>query len=74
VDLQRHREQLRTGYLQRPAGLPEHAHPRRLSPHRQGQGDNTIFLDGHAVFSKAEWILDIDDRNDHDRVDHEPDE
>ena len=45
---------------------------RRIAPRRHGDGANTIFLDGHAVFNKAEWILDIDNWNDHDWPDHDP--
>ena len=36
----------------------------RIDPQRHGDGANTIFLDGHAVFSKAEWILEPSNWND----------
>ena len=37
---------------------------RRIAPERHGDGANTIFLDGHAVLSKAAWILDVANWND----------
>ncbi|MBK7403623.1 MAG: prepilin-type N-terminal cleavage/methylation domain-containing protein [Phycisphaerales bacterium] len=45
---------------------------RRVAPHRHGSGANTIFLDGHARFNKAEWITDLNNWNDHDWVNHDP--
>ena len=32
---------------------------RRIDPQRHGGGANATFLDGHAAFKKADWILDL---------------
>ena len=37
---------------------------RRIDPRRHGDGANAIFLDGHAVFKKTAWILDMANWND----------
>lgn len=37
---------------------------RRIDPRRHGDGANTIFLDGHAVLNKTDWILDPANWND----------
>ncbi|MCC7389268.1 MAG: DUF1559 domain-containing protein [Phycisphaerales bacterium] len=45
---------------------------RRVDPRRHLGGANVLFLDGHAAFNDGAWVLDVDNWNDHDWVDHDP--
>ncbi|HZW08601.1 MAG TPA: DUF1559 domain-containing protein [Phycisphaerales bacterium] len=46
----------------------------RIAPERHIDGANVTFLDGHAALQPAAWVLEIDNWNDHDWVDHDPDD
>jgi prepilin-type processing-associated H-X9-DG protein len=45
---------------------------KRIAPNRHGDGANVTFLDGHASLKPAAWLLDINNWNDRDWVDHDP--
>jgi prepilin-type N-terminal cleavage/methylation domain-containing protein/prepilin-type processing-associated H-X9-DG protein len=48
----------------RPLHVTGHDNVRRIDPRRHGDGANVIFLDGHAVLKKPDWIRDPANWND----------
>jgi prepilin-type N-terminal cleavage/methylation domain-containing protein/prepilin-type processing-associated H-X9-DG protein len=48
------------------------ANQSRIAPRRHLDGANVTFLDGHASLQPEAWLLDLDNWNDGDWVNHDP--
>ncbi len=48
------------------------ANQQRIAPNRHIDGANVTFLDGHASLQPAAWLLDVNNWNDRDWVNHDP--